>query len=42
MSIYSHFLARGRDVVYPKDMPMVIGLGSRDRNQQMPQNRQQD
>jgi hypothetical protein len=29
MSIYSHFLARGRDVVYPKDMPMVIGLGTR-------------
>ena len=36
MSIYSHFLARGRDVVYPKDMPMVIGLGSQDRNQQIP------
>jgi hypothetical protein len=30
MSIYSHFLARGRDVVYPKDMAMVIGLGTRD------------
>jgi hypothetical protein len=30
MSIYSHFLARGRDVVYPKDMSMVIGLGTRD------------
>jgi hypothetical protein len=29
-SIYSHFLARGRDVVYPKDMSMVIGLGTRD------------
>ncbi|MGA2924318.1 MAG: hypothetical protein ABSE28_24745 [Candidatus Sulfotelmatobacter sp.] len=29
MSIYSHFLARGRDVVYPKDMAMVIGLGTR-------------
>ena len=27
MSIYSHFLARGRDVVYPKDMSMVIGFG---------------
>jgi hypothetical protein len=24
MSIYYHFLARGRDVVYPKDMAMVI------------------
>ncbi|MGA7927786.1 MAG: hypothetical protein WCA20_17575 [Candidatus Sulfotelmatobacter sp.] len=29
MSIYYHFLARGRDVVYPKDMTMVIGLGTR-------------
>jgi hypothetical protein len=30
LSIYYHFLARGRDVVYPKDMPMLIGLGTRD------------
>jgi hypothetical protein len=30
MSIYSHFLARGRDVVYPKDMAMAIGLGTRE------------
>ena len=30
MSIYYHFLARGRDVVYPKDMAMVIGIGTRD------------
>jgi hypothetical protein len=30
MSIYYHFLARGRDVVYPKDMAMIIGLGTRD------------
>jgi hypothetical protein len=29
MSIYYHFLSRGRDVVYPKDMAMVIGLGTR-------------
>jgi hypothetical protein len=29
MAIYSHFLARGRDVVYPKDMAMVVGLGTR-------------
>jgi hypothetical protein len=29
MSIYYHFLARARDVVYPKDMAMVIGLGTR-------------
>jgi hypothetical protein len=30
MSVYSHFLARGRDVVYPKDMSMLIGLDTRD------------
>jgi hypothetical protein len=30
ISVYSHFLTRGRDVVYPKDMSMVIGLGTRD------------
>jgi hypothetical protein len=29
-SVYYHFLARGRDVVYPKDMAMIIGLGKRD------------
>lgn len=29
MSVYYHFLARGRDVVYPKDMAMIIGLGTR-------------
>ena len=29
-SIYSHFLARGRDVIYPKDMAMVVGLGARE------------
>jgi hypothetical protein len=28
--IYYRFLARGREVVYPKDMAMVIGLGSRE------------
>jgi hypothetical protein len=27
MSVYSHFLARGHEVVYPKDMSMLIGLG---------------
>ena len=31
MSVYSHFLARGRDVVYPKDMSMVIDLGTREK-----------
>jgi hypothetical protein len=30
MSVYSHFLARGRDVNYPKDMSMLIGLGTRE------------
>ncbi len=29
MSVYSHFLARGSDVVYPKDMSMLIGLATR-------------
>lgn len=29
MSIYYHFLARGREVAYPKDMDMVIGVGTR-------------
>ncbi len=28
MSVYSHFLARGRDVVYPRDMSMIIGVGT--------------
>jgi hypothetical protein len=36
MSVYYHFLARGRDVVYPKDMSMVIGLGTRDAQPAMP------
>ena len=29
MSVYTHFLARGRDVVYPKDTAMAIGFGTR-------------
>jgi hypothetical protein len=29
MSIYSNFLTRGQDVVYPKDTAMVIGIGAR-------------
>jgi hypothetical protein len=28
-SIYSNFLSRGQDVVYPKDSAMAIGFGSR-------------
>lgn len=35
-SIYYHFLARGRDVVYPKDMAMVIGLGARESKPNAP------
>jgi hypothetical protein len=31
VSVYSHFLARGRDVVYPKDMSMVIDVGTREK-----------
>jgi hypothetical protein len=30
MSVYSHFLTRGREVVYPKDMSMVVGFGKRE------------
>ena len=30
-SIYSHFLAKGHDVVYRKNMSMVIALGSREK-----------
>ncbi len=29
LSVYSRFLTRGRDVIYPKDMSMIIGLGGR-------------
>jgi hypothetical protein len=29
MSVYAHFLARGRDVVFPKNTAMQIGFGSR-------------
>ena len=27
---YTHFIARGRDVVFPKDTAMQIGLGVHD------------
>jgi hypothetical protein len=36
VSVYYHFLARGRDVIYPKDMSMVIGLGTRDAQPALP------
>jgi len=29
--VYGHLLARGRDVVYPKDMSMVLALGNTER-----------
>lgn len=29
MSVYSHFIARGRDVVFPKNTSMEIGIGTR-------------
>jgi hypothetical protein len=35
-SIYYHFLARGRDVVYPKDMAMIVGLGTRNSKPKQP------
>ncbi len=37
-SIYYKFLARGRDVIYPKDMAMVIGLGARESKPSDPTN----
>jgi hypothetical protein len=40
MSVYSHFLARGRDVVYPEDTAMAIGFGSRVTGAAKPANRQ--
>jgi len=32
-SVYSHFLARGHDVVYPKDMSMVLALGNAEKHE---------
>jgi hypothetical protein len=29
MSVYSHFIARGREVVFPKNTAMEIGIGHR-------------
>lgn len=36
MSVYTHFIARGRDVVFPKDTAMQIGLGIHDSTPQTP------
>jgi hypothetical protein len=36
MSVYMHFIARGRDVVFPKDTAMQIGLGVHDSSPQAP------
>jgi hypothetical protein len=29
MSVYSHFIARGQEVVFPKNTAMEIGVGTR-------------
>jgi hypothetical protein len=29
MSVYSHFIARGTEVVFPKNTAMQIGVGTR-------------
>jgi len=29
VSVYSHFIARGREVVFPKNTAMQIGIGTR-------------
>jgi hypothetical protein len=29
VSVYSNFIARGRDVIFPKDTAMTIGIGTR-------------
>jgi len=29
VSVYSHFMARGREVVFPKNTAMQIGIGTR-------------
>ncbi len=31
ISVYSHFLTRGNDVVYPEGMEMILALGTHDR-----------
>ncbi|HEY6466347.1 MAG TPA: hypothetical protein VIY69_10175 [Candidatus Acidoferrales bacterium] len=36
MSVYTHFIARGRDVVFPKDTAMQIGLGVHDSSPPIP------
>jgi len=30
MSVYAHFLSHGNEVVYPKDMSMLVGFGARE------------
>jgi hypothetical protein len=29
MSVYSHFIARGTEVVFPKNTAMAVGVGTR-------------
>lgn len=40
MSVYTHFIARGRDVIFPKDTAMQIGLGIHDATPQTPSQQQ--
>ena len=40
MSVYTHFIARGRDVVFPKDTAMQIGLGVHDAGPPAPTQQQ--
>ncbi len=37
MSVYAHFLARGRDVIFPKNTAMEIGVGTRAATPNPPQ-----
>ncbi|MGH9575765.1 MAG: hypothetical protein ACRD40_19835 [Candidatus Acidiferrales bacterium] len=40
MSVYTHFIARGQDVIFPKDTAMQIGLGIHDSTPQTPAQQQ--
>lgn len=37
MSVYSNFMVRGQEVVFPKNMAMDIGVGKRDEGQEKPE-----
>jgi hypothetical protein len=36
MSVYTHFIARGRDLVFPKNTAMQIAIGTRASTPQAP------